>query len=155
MFHDLLPCSFGIGSFITVDPLESPEVSLHGGPVGYDALPWALVTEEQPATLFSAAELNRIKALEESSYSIFRLRSPSGDQGYPGTLLIEAFVGLIAPGKAHLHERSTGSDDVEYSLGSLVLIYRAKLEEPDLITPINLTQVSSGLSLEGCPLIMI
>lgn len=139
----------------TFDLSESPEVSLHGGPVGYDALPWTLITEESPATLFSAAELKRIKALDQSSYSIFRLRSPSGDQGYPGTLLIEAFVGLIAPGKAHLHERSTGFDDVEYSLGSLVLIYRARLEEPDLVTPVNLTQVSSALGLVECALIMV
>ncbi|KAF8181511.1 galactose mutarotase-like domain-containing protein [Pholiota molesta] len=138
----------GIKSQLTTLPNEAPEVSLHGGPVGYDALPWSIVTPDEPATLFSVAELSQINALDESSYAIFRLRSPAGDQGYPGTLLIEVFVGLIAPSKDHLLQRSDGPDEIEYSLGSAVIVYRAKLEEPNTVTPVNLTQ-HWGFNLEA------
>ncbi|KAF9476215.1 galactose mutarotase-like protein [Pholiota conissans] len=138
----------GIKSQLTTLASESPEVSLHGGPVGFDSLPWSVIKPEAPATLFSATELAQISALDESSYAIFRLRSPAGDQGYPGTLLTEVFVGLIAPSKEHLRERSDGPDEVDSSLGSVILVYRAKLEEPNTVTPVNLTQ-HWGFNLEA------
>ncbi|KAF8972331.1 galactose mutarotase-like domain-containing protein [Flammula alnicola] len=116
----------GASSQLTTLSNESPEVSLHGGPVGFDALSWTLVTSEEPPRLFSATELSQIHALPES---------PSGDQGFPGTLLVEALVALIAPGNPQAHVR-----EPESSLGSVVLLYRAKLEDSNNVTPVNLTQ---------------
>lgn len=55
--------------------------------------------------------------------------SPDGEEGFPGTLRVEFLVGLQA---------ATGN---AASLGSVVLVYRARLEEQGKVTPINMTQV--------------
>lgn len=116
---------------------EGDAVSLHGGPVGWDALPWTVTTTPK---LFSEAEKSQINALPEGSAAIFHLRSPAGDQGFPGTVDAEVLVALV-PG--------TGE-----TLGSAVIVYRAKLEEPNTVTPVNLTQVRllipSGAYLISC-----
>jgi len=109
-------------------------VSLHGGPNGFDAVPWTLLGKENPPKLFSKAELADISSLPESSHAIFRIISPSGDQGFPGTLSVETLVALVAPQKS---ETATA----ESSLGSLLIVYRAKLDDPKTVTPVNLTQV--------------
>ncbi|CAA7269494.1 unnamed protein product [Cyclocybe aegerita] len=118
---------------------ESPIVSLHGGPVGFDAVPWTILTKDNPPKLFSRSELSRLGGLPESSFAIFRLISPAGDQGFPGELTVEALIALISPESPT--KPITTSGDAEYSLGSVVIVYRAKLEgETKTVTPVNLTQ---------------
>ena len=61
---------------------------------------------------------------------MFRLKSPDGDQGYPGELTVEVLFALLGP-------------DAEGSLGSLLYVYRAKVDKG--LTPVNLTQVCALL----------
>lgn len=129
--------------------LENPRVSLHGGPKGFDASPWTLLTPETPSILFTAAELAHVPITSPpSSHAIFRLVSPDGDQGYPGKLILEALVGLVGPGEQARKYLQAGDVAEEYDLGSVVLVYRAKLDEPDkkVVTPVNLTQVGLNCS---------
>lgn len=125
--------------------IENPRVSLHGGPKGFDALPWTLLAPEESPILFSAAEITSIAPSGPSSYGIFRLISTDGDQGYPGTLLVEALIALVEPGdQQHARQQAeAGEKPVSYDLGRIILVYRAKLEggEKKVVTPINLTQV--------------
>lgn len=115
-------------------------MSLHGGPTGFDALPWTLLSPETPSNLFSVTELAHLSS-PNSTHAIFRLTSADGDQGYPGKLVVEALVALVGPGEQD-HKYENG-DRPEYDLGSIVLAYRAKLDEEgkEVVTPINLTQV--------------
>ncbi|TFK36743.1 galactose mutarotase-like domain-containing protein [Crucibulum laeve] len=144
----------GINSELTALPNESPRVSLHGGPRGFDAVPWTRLTPENPPTLFSSAELSQLlSASSESSSAIFRLVSEDGDQGYPGRLVVEALIALIAPGEQERTYRKPGdiTDNAEYDLGSVLLVYRAKLDrETNTVTPVNLTQ-HWGFNLEASP----
>ncbi|KAF8150165.1 galactose mutarotase-like domain-containing protein [Crassisporium funariophilum] len=128
----------GIRSEFTAQPNESPQVSLHGGPKAFDAVPWTVLSDTDVPKLFSAAELSRLATFPKSSYAIFRLVSPSGDQGYPGKLLVEALASLVGPGKP----QPVDDSNAELSLGSLALVYRAKLDDENfkLVTPVNLTQ---------------
>jgi len=71
-----------------------------------------------------------LKARDPSSYAIFRLVSPDGDQGYPGKLVTETLIALV--------DGEGGSQ----SLGAVAIVYRAKLEDEATVTPVNLTQVS-------------
>lgn len=126
--------------------LENPRVSLHGGPTGFDAVVWTLLSPSNPPTLLSAAEIEHISgASSSSSHAIFRLESSDGDQGYPGKLVIEVLVALVGPGEQPRVYRKPGSPVPEeaYDLGSIVLVYRAKLDEGEkkVVTPVNLTQV--------------
>lgn len=122
--------------------IENERVSLHGGPVGFDYVPWEHLKEPSEAKLFSATELTSLPSAPTSS-AIFRLVSPDGDQGYPGTLTVEALVTLVAPtGETKAPSRSDGKRD-EY-LGSLIYVFRASVDKD--VTPINLTSVSSFLS---------
>ncbi|KAK7021297.1 hypothetical protein VNI00_017472 [Paramarasmius palmivorus] len=110
---------------------ENPRVSLHGGPTGYDSVEWKLI--DKP-TLFSDTE---VASVPSSGAQFFSYTSPSGDQGYPGTLLVEVLVALVSP-----VEQERKYDDAkgkEFELGSLVYVYRAKLVEGK-VTPVNLTQ---------------
>jgi aldose 1-epimerase len=107
-------------------------VSLHGGPTGYDAVVWEKIGLKE-SKLFSKGELEHVSSLNEedeseSSYALFTYTSPDGDQGFPGRLRVETFLALV-PGKA--------TDNV---MGSVVIFYRAKLEEEGKVTPVNLTQ---------------
>lgn len=129
---------------------ENPKVSLHGGPIGYDYVPWTLLTPSDPPTLFTPAELTHLSlapASESESYAVFRLVSPSGDQGYPGKLIVEALIALLGPGEQQRKYRVPGvkQEEEEYDLGSIVLVYRARVEPENgkkVVTPINLTQVN-------------
>lgn len=126
--------------------LENPRVSLHGGPKGFDAVIWTLLSPDEPAALFTTVELGHLSSLT-SAYAIFRLISESGDQGYPGKLIVEAVVALVSPGGNHgMHADYATS---EYDLGSIVIVYRAKLDEGEnkVVTPINLTQVRTLSSI--------
>ncbi|KAJ7129045.1 galactose mutarotase-like domain-containing protein [Mycena filopes] len=144
----------GITSEVTAILNEGTRVSLHGGPVGFDALPWTLLTPEDPPTLFTAKELAHIPiSSSPSSHAVFRLVSPDGDQGFPGKLITEALVAVIEPGEQERTYRKPGDaapENVEYDLGSVVFVYRAKLDEGErkVVTPVNLTQ-HWGFNLEG------
>lgn len=140
-----------------VSPLPNsdatPTVSLHGGPNGFDQAefepipldalvgtasfsPGGVAVSSPPGTLFTAAELNTFQStLPQGSSALFRTISKDGDQGYPGTLLVEVVVGLLPP-------QAPPTSAGEYHLGSIVFIYRAKLVDDGnkVITPINLTQ---------------
>ncbi|KAG9084321.1 hypothetical protein FS749_005317, partial [Ceratobasidium sp. UAMH 11750] len=80
------------GTTATVTPIatESPTVSLHGGPKGFDVATWDHIPINT-ATLFSPKELD---SLSEGSSAIFRHVSPDGDQGYPGKLTTEVLFTL-------------------------------------------------------------
>ncbi|KAJ7253421.1 galactose mutarotase-like domain-containing protein [Mycena rebaudengoi] len=143
----------GISSEITALANESPRVSLHGGPVGFDAVAWTLLTPDAPPTLFTAKELAQIPiSASPSSHAVFRLVSPDGDQGFPGKLVVEVLVALVEPGPQERIYRKPGdtTESEEYDLGSVVFVYRAKLDEGDrkIVTPVNLTQ-HWGFNLEA------
>lgn len=118
---------------------KDPNVSLHGGPKGFDDVEWEIIHPSQ-ATLFNDEEKITIGSIP--SAAVFRHTSPDGDQGFPGTLLTEVLVGLLNPGQA-----ANPSSNGEYHLGSILFNYRAKLLEADKVTPVNLTQVCSGIVL--------
>ncbi|KAF8910436.1 galactose mutarotase-like domain-containing protein [Gymnopilus junonius] len=130
----------GINSQLHALSNESPEVSLHGGPIGFDSLPWTLLSLESPPELFSTAELARLRALPTSSYSIFRLESPAGDQGFPGSLKIEVCIAIIGPENPSTDKADGDDPEPEPYLGSITIVYRAKLETSGTVTPVNLTQ---------------
>ncbi|TFL02352.1 galactose mutarotase-like protein [Pterulicium gracile] len=129
----------GVTAKLTSLPNESPQVSLHGGPTGFDSLPWEQVSSKSDMTLFTNAELDH---LHTTSTALFRLVSPDGDQGFPGALLIETLVTLVAPVEQERHYVKPGDtvEPVEYELGSVVIVYRAKLQTENTVTPVNLTQ---------------
>ncbi|KAF8123397.1 galactose mutarotase-like domain-containing protein [Boletus edulis] len=117
---------------------ESPKVSLHGGPEGFDRRIWQKFTRLDDVKLFTKAEIQSIAARTDASAVVFSLTSPDGDQGYSGTLYLETLVVLVPPVKL---DPSTVS---QHELGSIVIVYRAKLvdlpEGQKQVTPINLTQ---------------
>jgi len=118
---------------------ENPQVSLHGGPTGYDAVIWKVLPKDEVPQLFSKAELKRVRSLPEKSYGLFRLSSQDGDQGYPGELLTEVLIALV----------SATDEGAIGKLGHLVIVYRSKLNSPEkAVTPVNLTQ-HWGFNLEA------
>ncbi|EED83291.1 predicted protein [Postia placenta Mad-698-R] len=123
----------GVHSSLTAASNESPSVSLHGGLSGWDLAPWDPLPDLSAATLFSPDEQQTIAATLPSA-CVFVRESPNGEEGYPGRLRVEVLVGLAqsnAPPPAA---------SAEWLLGSVVLIYRARLLDTDKVTPINLTQ---------------
>ncbi|KAK2459911.1 hypothetical protein APHAL10511_008111 [Amanita phalloides] len=128
------------GNF-TPQPNESPIVSLHGGPKGFDVAEWTRLGAHADTKLFTQAELSEISKLMHDTYSIFRLVSADADQGFPGNLVVEVLVALLPPGgeKSDLRPQ-------DVKIGSVVLIYRAKLDENGrkVVTPVNLTQESEN-----------
>ena len=88
------------------------------------------------STLFSAAELDELKAKDYSN-ALFTSTMADGANGFPGTLRIEVLFVVIDPA-----ETPAVSPGKYAELGSLLIVYRARLTEPNQITPINLTQVS-------------
>ena len=120
-------------------PNETPNVSLHGGQVGFDERPWEPVPVPPgvgEVELFSDKELSAIQS-EVDTAAIFKYISEDGEQGYPGKLRVEVLIGLLQP------DSSRTSDSGEFNLGSVLIVYRAKLLEEGKVTPINLTQVRS------------
>lgn len=122
-------------------PNEAPEVSLHGGPAGFDQAEWTPVElKNSDATLFSSAERTEIAALPEGSAALFRYTSIDGDQGFPGTLEVQVLF-VVVPAVEVTHTRET----TDVALGSLAIVYRAKVLPGDggskSITPVNITQV--------------
>ncbi|KAF8591161.1 galactose mutarotase-like protein [Ramaria rubella] len=139
------------GATATVNPIpnESPKVSLHGGPEGFDTHDWQPI-DITDATLFSEKEKESIASLPSSA--VFKHVSPDGDQGFPGRLLLEVLFALSsAPTKSNGHSEP-------YHVGSLYIVYRAKLlsENNSEVTPINLTQhwgfnLDASLAEKGTP----
>ena len=122
-------------------PNETPDVSLHGGQVGFDEQVWEPIPippSPGEVELFSDKELDTI-ASEVATAAIFKYTSEDGEQGYPGRLRVEALIGLLQP------DSSRASGPGGFNLGSALIIYRAKLLEEGKVTPINLTQVCSVL----------
>lgn len=120
-------------------PNETPNVSLHGGQVGFDEKLWeSIPVPPSPGEveLFGDKELSTI-ASEVAAAAVFRYISEDGEQGYPGKLRVEALIGLLQP------DSPRPADSGELNLGSVLIIYRAKLLEEGKVTPINLTQVRS------------
>ncbi|KAI0073160.1 galactose mutarotase-like protein [Panus rudis PR-1116 ss-1] len=122
-------------SSFTPRPNESPSVSLHGGPTGFDSAFFEPVLDLSSVQLFTEEEKNTVIAekLNNGSGIVFRRVSEDGEAGYPGKLLVEVYVSLVEP-------RGNQVDRPELKLGSVVIVYRAKLLEPGKVTPINLTQ---------------
>ncbi|KAK7435357.1 hypothetical protein VKT23_019708 [Stygiomarasmius scandens] len=123
---------------------ENPRVSLHGGPSGFNTRTWSLIdispSSSAHPTLFTKSELSHLSTSNyPSNFGFFRYSSPDGDQGYPGKLLIEALVALIPPAEQEKTFLKPGENQPEeqYSLGSIVYVYRAKLDKG--VTPVNLT----------------
>ena len=85
-------------------------------------------SDERPQ-LFSAAEVEKIHSLPETSYALFSLVSPDGDQGYPGELLNEVLFALVP--------------SITGKVGNVVIVYRSRLNGREkTVTPVNLTQVN-------------
>ncbi|KAF9444690.1 galactose mutarotase-like protein [Macrolepiota fuliginosa MF-IS2] len=111
---------------------ENTKVSLHGGPTGYDAVVWTVLSKDEAPQLFSKSEVERIRSLPGSAYALFRLVSPDGDQGYPGELLTEVLIALVSP---------TPEQSQAGKVGHVVIVYRSKLTgQEKTVTPVNLTQ---------------
>ncbi|KAI0317520.1 galactose mutarotase-like protein [Amylostereum chailletii] len=145
----------GHTSFVSPQPnsTATPLVSLHGGPVGFDAATFEavpldaltpspegtrLTTESAPGALFTKSEVETLQSrFPQGAGALFRAISKDGDQGYPGTLLVEVAVGLLQP---QAPVAGAGAEGKEYHLGSVVFVYRAKLLDEGVVTPINLTQ---------------
>ena len=128
-------------TFDRVLMIENPQVSLHGGPVGFDDVDWEVLHPMQ-ATLFSDEEKLTIGSIP--SAAVFGHTSKDGDQGFPGTLRVEVLVGLLNPGQSNV-----AVNKGEFNLGSIIFIYRAKLlDEEKKVTPVNLTQ-HWGFNLEA------
>jgi aldose 1-epimerase len=114
---------------------ENAQVSLHGGPTGFDSVVWTVLGGEEAPQLFSKIEIDRIRGLPAKTFAMFRLISPDGDQGYPGELLTEVLIALVP---------STAGSASVAKLGHVVIVYRSKLEDQKkAVTPVNLTQVMS------------
>lgn len=124
---------------------ESPAVSLHGGVQGFDSHVWEPILNVRDAKLFTPEELAYVESeLPGQSAVIFARTSEDGEEGYPGRLRVETLVALVPPkGKAI-------EEDGAHCLGSVVVVYRAQLEEDDKVTPINLTQVRSKCFIQCC-----
>ncbi|KAF6740947.1 galactose mutarotase-like domain-containing protein [Ephemerocybe angulata] len=97
---------------------ENPRVSLHGGPIAFDAVVWTKIDEP---TLFTQAEVEKLKTLDPSAYAIFSLTSEDGDQGYPGKLVSETLIVLVSGAGV--------PTSAEQALGAVTIVYRAKLED--------------------------
>lgn len=126
----------GFTSAFTPLPNENPQVSLHGGPSGFDTQEWTPLLDPSEATLFSKSEVDTISStMPVGSAVIFKRISQDGEDGFPGRLLVEVLVGLVQPSGPQTQKES-------FNLGSVVLVYRAKVLDENTVTPINLTQVS-------------
>lgn len=110
---------------------ESPEVSLHGGLMGFDFAVWQRLSLEN-AKLFTPAEIRTIQNSSTSespdNTAIYAYTSEDEDQGYPGELYLETLVALLPPAPGE-----------KGKVGSIVILYRARLANEG-VTPINLTQ---------------
>lgn len=125
---------------------ENEKVSLHGGPAGLDIVEWETV-KVADAKLFGAKEREQLEAFPPDSVALFRYTSPDGDSGFPGVLHLEVLFALVPTSD------KVAPDTKELALGSLVIVYRAKVDEKDgakVVTPVNLTQVRIQRAVSTC-----
>lgn len=134
------------GYSATINPVknESDKVSLHGGVNALDSLLFTQL-KLQESTLFSEKELRRLHELDYSN-ALFTATLPHNSNGFPGTLRVEVLFALIDP--ATLPVVSNPDVPKHVDLGSVLVVYRARLAEPNIVTPINLTQ-HWGFNLEA------
>lgn len=123
----------GFTATLNAQPNEAPETSLHGGKIGWDSVFWEPLLDPSASQLFTPAELSSLQ-LSVPTFSIFSRISEDGEEGFPGRLLVEVLIGLLQPSVKPTQKG-------EWHLGSLVIIYRAKLLSESTVTPINMTQV--------------
>ncbi|KDQ08725.1 hypothetical protein BOTBODRAFT_37725 [Botryobasidium botryosum FD-172 SS1] len=137
----------GVSGVVSPISNESPTVSLHGGPVGFDRHIFAPIALTA-SSLFSAPELRTISDSLPGA-QLFSFSSPAGDQGFPGALEVEVLMAGVQPVPLSLPsplmpniERVRAIKDI--ALGSIVLVYRARVKEAEdgkkVVTPVNLTQ---------------
>lgn len=136
----------GITSTFTPRSNESPTVSLHGGIQGWDSLFWEPLLDPSQIQLFTPDELETIGAeIQPPTGIVFARTSEDGEEGFPGKLRVEVLVALVPP-KGNQVDLAESQG---LSLGAVVLVYRARLEEDAKITPINLTQVGLTIFLHS------
>ena len=124
---------------------EKPTVSLHGGVTGFDFHVWEALPDIGAATLFTPAEAAfAAREFAPQSAAVFARTSPDGEEGFPGALRVETLVALVPP-RGRAVDAATGA----HCLGSVLLVYRAKLEADQGLTPVNLTQVRPPSRLRG------
>lgn len=124
-------------------------MSLHGGPNALDNTEWTHIPTSS-SKLFTPSELESLAKLERDrdalglpnklrelfrSSAIFTATSPNGHNGFPGTLYLEALFAILP--RASTPDPSAP----DYQLGQILIAYRAKLLEPGIVSPVNLTQV--------------
>jgi aldose 1-epimerase len=108
---------------------------LHGGPDTLDAFKFDQLKPEE-STLFSPKELAALQTADFAN-AIFTATLGDNHNGFPGTLRVEVLFAVIDPPAG-----ADASPDKDYvELGSLLVVYRARLAEPGKVTPVNLTQV--------------
>ncbi|CAO1631997.1 unnamed protein product [Sympodiomycopsis kandeliae] len=149
-FANRLPCGPSSLSAFKGPDINLPEwggegVCHHGGPSKendkvqggnqagpFDRLVWQKLSSDQ-VTLFEGQDAG---SSQDQSQAVFSVTSPSDDNGFPGELLIEARISLVAPSSS----KSDGSVRLGQSAGSVRLEYRAKiLNHSATATPLNLT----------------
>lgn len=132
-------------------------MSLHGGPDALDSTEWTLIPTSS-SKLFTRPEIESLAALESDrdglglpnklrelfrSSAIFTATSPNNHNGFPGTLYLEVLFAVLP--RASTPDPSAP----EYQLGQVLIVYRAKLLEPGIVSPVNLTQVCLDLRCSG------
>lgn len=106
--------------------------------MGFDHVEWAPSADISSSKLFTPAEIAKLKS-ETSASTLLSYTSPAGTEGFPGALDVETIWALTNP------SRTFDPETYERQLGSVLLIYRAKVRnEPEgdgtkIVTPVNLT----------------
>ncbi|KAG8821415.1 hypothetical protein FRC17_009834 [Serendipita sp. 399] len=127
-----------------IDYLESDKVSLHGGPNTLDAMLFESLKLPE-SKLFSETELRALHATDYA-HQLFTATLADNHNGFPGTLRIEVLFTVINP--EEIPVVSNPNVEKHVSLGSLLVVYRARILEPSKVTPVNLTQ-HWGFNLEA------
>jgi len=125
---------------VVMDPpsTESPGVCLHGGFTAFDRHIFETVkgSDVHHYQLFSHKEKEVIKSL--SGAVVFKHTSPAGDEGFPNALYFEILVAV-----AEAATPISPFDPEERGLGSLIMVYRARLSHEHHLktfSPVNFTQ---------------
>lgn len=124
---------------VKANPISgSPNVQLHGGVEGYDKRVFVKLPVAE-TTLFSPSEKKAIESL--AAAQVWTYTSPDGEEDFPGALRLEVLTALLPAPASEAKSPSATSQDAEYNLGSVLIVYRAALEQgASGPTPINLTQ---------------
>jgi aldose 1-epimerase len=130
-------------------PCNDGRNSLHGGPQGFDKRIWSIA---------------RVESGPRASVTLSYL-SPDGEEGYPGTLQVEATYALTAEGELHLDYRAQTDQPTIVNLSNHSYfnlcgatsgqdMMRARLLiEADAYTPVDPTLIPTGelRPVEGTP----